>query len=157
MYRFKHGKFKGMTMERSLLRDAPELYRVARWAKTQDVSHLAPLLSEFRRLRKQLRRAPILVRCEKRGCNREPKSMTLPLGADRDYLPSAHYWCAKHGPLENEGISPKLPISFDTIDSFDDRKNRRALHRVILRALGIVAPRRTISEKYARDYFSRLR
>ena len=155
MYRFKFGKFRGKTMEQVLLRYAPDLYQMASWAR--DKPHLRPLLNEFRRLRQKLGETPILVHCSQPGCKRTPQQMTLPLGPDRYYLPAPYFWCRKHGPSEDEGISPKLPIELGTISSFNKKKNRSAIHKSVLQAYGINRNRSSITEGFAIRFFAKLR
>ena len=155
MYRFKSGQFEGRSMEQVILRYAPGLYRMASWA--EDKSHLRPLLKEFRRLRQEMGEAPILVHCSEPGCKRTPKRMTLPLGPDRYYWPDPYFWCGKHSPWEDEGISPKLPIHLDTISSFEEKKNRSAVHKSVLRAYGINRKPSAITETFAGRFFANLR
>jgi len=158
MYRFKIGKLAGMTMEHAMLRYASDLYQVAGWAEEKDAPRLVPLVTEFRRLRRKLRRARIVVDCAKSGCKRKPDSMTLPLGYDHYYWPQPDFWCKKHKPSlkwDDEDKIVSLPISFDTIDDFEERKNRVAVHRSVLKALGIRS-RRSISETFARKFFANI-
>jgi ferredoxin-NADP reductase len=57
MYRFKSGKFAGMTVEQAMLRDASRQYSIADWAT--DKPHLRRMVKEFEALRRKLRRARI--------------------------------------------------------------------------------------------------
>lgn len=144
-------------MERALLRHAPKLYRVARWAEDEHKLHLAPLVAEFRRLRRKVRHARIVVHFADGGCKRTPTEMTLPLDYRRHFVPQPYFWCRKHGPSsEIEGVTVKLPISFDTIEACEAKTNRAAVHRSVLDALGIRRHRRGISEKFAHDFFANL-
>ena len=113
------------------------------------------LVEEFERLRTKLREAPIVVRCAKGGCERTPTRMTLPLGYENYYWPNPDFWCRKHRPWEDERNSGKMPISFDTVQSFGRKKNRAAVHRSVLIALGITK-RSRIGEKYAHNFFANL-
>jgi hypothetical protein len=135
-----------------MLRRAPDLYGMAKWAS--DKPHLFRLVQAFEYLRNKLSEAPIVVHCANSGCNRTPTTMALPLGYDGCYWPDPDFWCKKHGPSEDERNSGKLSISLDTIKSFDHKKNRSAVHRSVLIALGIKS-RSRITEKYALEYFAR--
>lgn len=152
MYRFKTGKFAGKSMEQVMLRNAPDLYEIAGWAT--DKPQLDSLLREFNHLRRALQEAPIVVSCAKSGCKRHPETMTLPIGPDRYYWPAPYFWCRKHEPWEKDGISPKLPIHFDTLDSFRDKKNRSAVHKSVLAAYGI--KKASITERFASRFFANL-
>jgi hypothetical protein len=153
-YRFKNGKFKGKTMEHVMLRYAPDLYSRANWARDQ--AHLSRLVRSFDNLREKLQDAPIVVHCAEHGCKRTPTTMTLPVGYDHYYWPDPSYWCRKHGPGVDGEIHVKIPISFDTIESFEEKKNRKAVHRSVLNAFGIKKRRAQITEKFAREYFANL-
>lgn len=152
-YRFKTGEFAGKTMEQVMLRRAPSLYSMVKWAADQP--HLHNLVEAFGRLRDKLSNAPIVVHCGRTGCKRTPVDMTLPLGYDGYYWPDPSFWCRKHGPPIDGEIHVKMPISFDTLTSFQQKKNRSAVHRSLLKALGIKRPSR-ITEKFACDYFASL-
>jgi rhodanese-related sulfurtransferase len=153
MHRFKSGQFEGMTMEHAILRKAPAFYGMMAWAK--DKPRLSHLVAKFERLRDKLREAPIVVHCAHLGCKRQPTRMTLPLGYDNYYWPDPDFWCRKHEPWEDERNSGKMRISLDVIDSFEEKKNRVAVHRAVLIALGIKS-RSKVAEKYARNFFANL-
>jgi hypothetical protein len=150
-YRFKTGKFAGKTMEQVMLRSTPDLYRLVEWAR--DKPQLSHLIKEFEGLRTKLRDAPIVAHCSG-GCKRRPTRMTLPLGHDHYYWPDPYFWCRKHEPWEHHGISPMLLIHFDLLNSFEEKKNRTAVHRSVLIALGMKRSR--ITEEFARKYFASL-
>lgn len=154
MYRFKLGQFKGMTLEHAMLRKAPEVYEMTKWARGK--AHLWRLVAEFDRLRAKLRNVPRVKKCRHDGCTRTATYMTLPLDVDHYYLPSPYFWCKKHEPSDYGRISPKLPISFDLLDSFEGKKNRTAIHRCVLYAIGIDKHRSSISETFAHNVFARL-
>jgi hypothetical protein len=152
-YRFKHGDFKGMTVEHMMLRYAPDLCSRAKWAS--DKPHLSRLVKEVEQLRTKLRQAPIVVHCARSGCERTPIEMTLPLGGDGYYRPDPSFWCRKHESRNEDEISWTMPISFDAMESFDERKNRSAVHRSVLKALGIKR-RSRITEEFAHEFFASL-
>jgi hypothetical protein len=155
VYRFKSGKFEGKTMELVMLRYGPDLYWRVGWAR--DKPHLWRMVRGFEQLRTQLSHGPIVVHCAESGCRRTPNRMTLPLGYDGYYWPDPTFWCRKHDESREDGApSVMLLLSFDTLESFRQKKNRAAVHRALLTALGITKHRSRISEKYARDFFAKL-
>lgn len=157
MYKFKSGPLKGMTVKMAVLRNPSHLYEVVHWAKRKELPQLVPVVAEFERLRKRLSHAAVVVRCSEHGCDRQPTAMTLPLDGRRCYLPLPYFWCRKHEPLEWDGISPKLPISLDSVDAVEDKKSRTAVHRAVLDAWGIRRHRARISERFAQDFFAGLK
>jgi hypothetical protein len=80
-----------------------------------------------------------------------------PPGPDRYYWPDPYFWCGKHSPWEDEGISPKPPIHLDTISSFEEKQNRNAIHKSVLQAYGINRKRSAITEVFAIRFFAKLR
>lgn len=152
-YRFKHGKFAGKTMEQVMLRRAPDLYRVAAWAEAEGI--LPKMLKHFALVRQKLEHATVHAHCSDPRCGRKAKSLTLPSFYRGGWLPRPYYWCDKHGPWETEGISPKLPIHFDTIKAFSDKGGQQKIHKKILRALGVKKGTR-ITEDFAHRFFAHL-
>jgi hypothetical protein len=65
VYRFKHGKLAGKTMEQAILRSPHRLYPIANWAEqeAEEKPRLRPLVREFLRLKEQLSCARIRARC----------------------------------------------------------------------------------------------
>jgi hypothetical protein len=151
MYRFASGKLEGMTLEHAMLRKAPKLYEMIKWARGK--THLGRLVAEFDRLRAKLRNAPVVRKCRHEGCSRAATHMTLPMGVDRCYLPCPHFWCKKHEPYDYDGISPKLRISLTEMGNFEKRNNRSAIHHAVLFALGIDKEPSRITESFARKFF----
>jgi hypothetical protein len=50
------------------------------------------------------------------------------------------YWCDKHGPPrgeEEDDESQKIPITFDALGDWKDKRSGRAVHRGLLEAFGI--------------------
>jgi hypothetical protein len=76
------------------------------------------------------------------------------LGYDHYYWPDPSFWCRKHGPSADGEIHVKFPLSLDSLPSLG-KKNGSAVHRSVLKALGI-GRRSRITEKYAREYFASL-
>lgn len=158
MYRFKHGKFAGRTMEHVMLRSAPRLYSMAAWAANKP--HLQPLVREFDRLRRALRQAAVKVECQESSCVRQPKSMTFALDWVENYLrPGPRYWCDRHGPPQNEeddDESAKIPIHFDALRDRGDRRSKKAIHLGVLEGLGVNKRPSRITEKFAHRFFADL-
>ncbi|MGA2630974.1 MAG: hypothetical protein ABSG54_12275 [Terriglobia bacterium] len=153
MYRFKGGENAGRTLTQVLLRDASIWVWFESWA--EDKPALRKALKEFNRLRRKLRRAPIRAKCYGRDCKRRAKWMTLPLYYRGGYLPRPYFWCDKHEPWEESGISGKLPIHFDVVKVLKDKLGQKQIHRRIREAMGI--PKGTkITEKFAKEFFANL-
>jgi len=148
-----------------MLRSAPRLYGMAAWAKVKvlDMPRLRPLLLEFKRLRRLLRRAPIVVSCRRKNCKRPASRMSFYFEwRDKYLMPGASFWCNKHGPSrypdEEEEESPALPLSFDTMrqPGYGDRQSKKAIHLAVLKGLGINKKPARITEVFARLYFAKL-
>ena len=58
---------------------------------------------------------------------------------------------------EEDGISPKLRIHFDMIDSFEEEKNRSAVHESVLCAYSIKRKPSEVTEPFAASFFAKLR
>lgn len=81
--------------------------------------------------------------------------MTLPMDYRGRYLPSPYYWCSKHEPWEDSGISPKLPIDFDVIELFKDKQDRKVIQRHVREVVGIKKGTK-ITEDFAHIFFVKL-
>ena len=105
MYRFRSGKFAGRTVEHVMLRSAPRLYAMMRWAKAElrNKPHLRLLVEECSRLQVTFQSAQISVRCANQGCRRRARWMTFLTDWTEHYLRlGPKYWCDKHGPPRGE-------------------------------------------------------
>jgi hypothetical protein len=162
MYRLKTGKFKGRTMDHVMLRSAPRLYSVVDWARREltNKPQLYALVNEFDRLRNLLRHARVSVRCTKRACKRRARWMTFLTDWAEQYLRlGPRYWCDKHGPPrgeEEDDESQKIPINFDALADWKDKRGRRTVHRGLLEAFGISKKPSQITEKFAHRFFENL-
>jgi len=136
-----------------MLRRAPDLYRLAEWAEEESI--LPKMRKHFSRLRRRLEHARLYVHCKDPRCGRTAKWMTLPRFHRGGWLPRPYYWCDEHGPWETSGISPKLPIHFDTIRAFRDKWGQKKTHKRIRQALGIKKGTR-ITEEFALRFFAKL-
>lgn len=153
MYRFKSGQFEDMILEQVMLRNAPDLYRLVDWAERKSI--LQDMRDHFDKLRKRLTRARIHEDCYHPRCDKTAKWLTLPRYYRGGWLPNPYYWCDKHGPWETDGISPKLPIHFDTIKALSDKRGQRELHKRLREVLGVTKGTR-VTEEYARRFFAKL-
>ena len=154
MHRFKSGQFEGKILEQVMLRNAPDLYRLADSAKRKSI--LQDMRDDFDELRKRLTRVRIHAHCRHSGCGKTAKWLTLPRFYRGGWLPDPYYWCDKHDPVESDGISPKFPIHFDTIRELGDKRGQRTIHKRMREALGITQGTR-ITEEFAHRFFANLR
>jgi hypothetical protein len=154
MHRLKFGKFEGMALEQVMLRKAPDLYRIVKWAERKSI--FQDMRDDFDELREVLTRARIHVPCCHDGCRKTAKWLTLRRFYRGGWVPDPYYWCDKHGPWESDGISPKFPIHFDTIKAVTDKRGQRTLHKHLREAIGITKGTR-ITEEFARCFFAQLR
>jgi hypothetical protein len=163
MYRFRSGKFAGRTVEHVILRSAPRLYAMMRWAKAElrNKPHLRPLVEECSRLQVTFQNAQISARCANQGCRRRTRWMTFLTDWAEQYLRlGPRYWCDKHGPPrgeEDDDESQKIPITFDALGDWKDKRSERAVHRGLLEAFGISKKPSQITEKFAHRFFESLR
>jgi hypothetical protein len=154
MYRFKSGKFAGKTMEQVILRNPSALYDRVEWAENEQI--LPKMRSPFDQLRKNLKRARSVRKCQGPDCKRRAKWLTLPYSYGLDLLPQPYYWCDRHGPHETGGISQKLRIHFDVIRAFKDKWGQKEIGKCVRHALGIKKGTR-ITKGFAIWLFARLR
>jgi len=146
-----------------MLRSAPRLYPVAEWARRELVNkpQLCALVDEFDRLRNLLRHTHVSVQCTKRACKRRTRWMTFLTDWVEQYLRlGPRYWCDKHGPPrgeEDDEESHKIPVNFDALADWKDKRSRRTVHRGQLEALGISKKPSQITEDFARRFFESLR
>ena len=123
MYRFKFGKFKGKTMEQAILKNAPGMYRIAKWAERHldTKPYLRPLVEKFHQMELLLARADIRKRCYAPQCNKRAQWITADEGFSGRHV--YEFWCNRHKPLlEDNSISSKVPINFGSMSAFRTAK-----------------------------------
>lgn len=155
MHTFLSGNFEGLTVEQAMLRDAPRLYEIMKWAHEKRILRLKNALQDFNILRQKLRRAPVTANCAQLDCQRAPCSMTFPVYRDGCNLPSPSYWCDKHEPLPKSGMSQKWLIDFDAIRLMTTMAEKETLFKELKLAFGIPQGTR-ITKQFAHGFFANL-
>lgn len=153
MHRFRSGTFADLTIEQAMLRDAPRLYRVAKWAK--DKPHLRLMVRDFDLLREKLYRAPVATDCSRNNCRAEVRWMTFPIARNGDWGRVAYYWCKQHEPWRESRISEKVRVHFDAMQNFRTDGDKHSVFIQVRRALGIKKSTK-ITEEFAYRFFSEL-
>jgi hypothetical protein len=156
MHIFGSGDFEGLTIEQAILRDAPRLYEIMRWARDKRHPGLQNAIREFDILRAKLRNASITAECAQSGCQATPTSMTLPIDKYGCFHPTPYFWCDEHEPSETRGISPKYPIHFDAISRMKTKGDRESIFSRLKSVLGI-KPGTRISAVFAERFFAKLK
>jgi hypothetical protein len=148
--RFKGGEYPGKTYEEIMLRDAPHLYRTAFNARQSSGFWGKEFLAEFNRLRSKLVQVKVTATC--RECSKPARWLTLPVDKEGRYWTAPYYWCDHHEPWEKHGISEKLPIHFDVITKFVDKRSQHDVHVELRQVLGVPQGTR-ITEAFALEFF----
>jgi hypothetical protein len=136
-----------------MLRDAPRLYRVAKWAK--DKPHLGRMVRDFDHLREKLRSAPVMNDCSESNCGAQVRWMTFPIAKNGDWGRGAYYWCKQHDPWRESRISEKVRVHFDAMENFKTDGDKHSVFFEVRRALGIKKGAK-ITEEFAYRFFSEL-
>lgn len=155
MHRFRCGQFAELSVEQAMLRDAPALYEIVKWARREKIERLGGMIQDFEQLRRKSFRALITAQCTETGCTLPVHSMTLPVDREGWCRPSPYYWCDGHKPWERSGVSEKLAIHFDAITRMKTRREKELMFKELRIAIGI-APRTRITECFARNFFAAL-
>jgi hypothetical protein len=154
VFTFRSGAFNGLTVEQAMLRDAPRLYDLAKWAKNKP--NLGRMLWDFELLRRKLLKAPVTTNCAAPNCRNEALWMTFPIGKDGYFWRGPYYWCNRHEPWRESKVSPKVRVHFDAMRHFRTAGDKDAVFISVRRALGIKKGTK-ITQEFAHRYFSKLK
>jgi hypothetical protein len=154
MHTFRAGDFKDLTVEQAMLRDAPRLYGLMKWAHEQSISGLKNAVQDFDILRRKLRQAPVTAHCAQSGCQGTPCSMTFPVDKEGWCRVTPYYWCEKHEPWQRSGISQKYSIHFDAMRLMKTKFEKETIFRKLKIVFGI-APGTRITKEFARNFFAK--